>query len=118
MKRETQARDRQQGDEIRYICQATQLPYFTTPLRWWDMRQYLEDLYLGKHHIGTYVSWFSLCQLLSPCSGLEAWTGWSPFPLALRSLSSRLGRPPFPQKEGDLIRWPTGSNGLTEFAAR
>jgi hypothetical protein len=29
--------------ERRYICQATQLPLFTTPLPWWDLRQYLED---------------------------------------------------------------------------
>ena len=26
-----------------YDCQATQLPYFTTDLEWWDVRQYIED---------------------------------------------------------------------------
>jgi hypothetical protein len=36
------------GDEPRYICQATQLPYFTTLLPWWDIRQYLEDYTSGN----------------------------------------------------------------------
>jgi hypothetical protein len=29
--------------EPTYICQATQLPYATTSLSWWDIRQYIED---------------------------------------------------------------------------
>ena len=33
---------------MRYICQATQLPYFTTPLAWWDIRQYVEDYVSGN----------------------------------------------------------------------
>ena len=32
----------------RYICQATQVPYFTTPLAWWDIRQYVEDYVSGN----------------------------------------------------------------------
>ena len=31
-------------DGPQYVCQATQLPYFTTTLRWWDIRQYLADV--------------------------------------------------------------------------
>jgi len=31
-------------DGRKYICQATQLPHFTTGLNWWDVRQYAEDL--------------------------------------------------------------------------
>ena len=38
----------QRGDETRYICQATQLPYFTTSLAWWDIRQYVEDYTSGN----------------------------------------------------------------------
>jgi hypothetical protein len=30
--------------EIQYRCQATELPHFTAPLQWWDVRQYVEDL--------------------------------------------------------------------------
>jgi hypothetical protein len=39
----TRAENQQVTNEPRYICQATQLPYFTTLLPWWDARQYLED---------------------------------------------------------------------------
>jgi hypothetical protein len=31
-----------------YVCQATQLPYATTDLNWWDIRQYLEDWISGN----------------------------------------------------------------------
>jgi hypothetical protein len=32
----------------RYVCQATQLPYATTNLTWWDLRQYVEDYTSGN----------------------------------------------------------------------
>jgi hypothetical protein len=44
----TQARDQQNTNEKRYFCQATQLLNFTTPLPWWDVRQYLEDYTSGN----------------------------------------------------------------------
>ncbi|HWY60242.1 MAG TPA: hypothetical protein VNZ03_37620, partial [Terriglobales bacterium] len=31
-----------------YVCQATQLPYATTSLNWWDIRQYIEDYWSGN----------------------------------------------------------------------
>jgi hypothetical protein len=31
-----------------YVCQATMLPKATTPLRWWDLRQYWEDYTSGN----------------------------------------------------------------------
>ena len=34
--------------EPSYICQATQLPYATTDLMWWDVRQYTEDYRSGN----------------------------------------------------------------------
>ena len=33
---------------LRYVCQATQLPYATTDLEWWDLRQYIEDYTSGN----------------------------------------------------------------------
>jgi hypothetical protein len=44
----TCVRNSQTGGETRYACQATQLPYFTTPLAWWDIRQYVEDYVSGN----------------------------------------------------------------------
>jgi hypothetical protein len=34
--------------EVQYRCQATELPNYTQPLSWWDVRQYLEDLSSGN----------------------------------------------------------------------
>lgn len=34
--------------EPSYVCQATQLPYATTDLAWWDIRQYIEDYLSGN----------------------------------------------------------------------
>jgi hypothetical protein len=44
----TRARDGQNSDEPRYVCQATQLPSATTPLPWWKISQYLEDYTSGN----------------------------------------------------------------------
>lgn len=37
----------------RYTCQATQLPYATSALQWWDIRQYIEDVRSGNVKLGT-----------------------------------------------------------------
>jgi hypothetical protein len=39
-----------------YVCQATQLPYATTDLNWWDIRQYVED-----HSSGNVGLWRIIC---------------------------------------------------------
>jgi hypothetical protein len=36
------------GGAPTYVCQATQVPYATTPLAWWDVRQYFEDYSSGN----------------------------------------------------------------------
>ncbi|MEO8657498.1 MAG: hypothetical protein ABI693_03470 [Bryobacteraceae bacterium] len=39
---------RDADDVPKYTCQATQLPYCTTELPWWEMRQYVEDYRSGN----------------------------------------------------------------------
>jgi hypothetical protein len=36
------------GEPPTYVCQATRLPYATTDLAWWDLRQYIEDYSSGN----------------------------------------------------------------------
>jgi len=54
--------------EPRYICQATQLPEFTTPLSWWNIAQYIEDytsrnITLGRMFRGLiYACYYNLIQ--------------------------------------------------------
>ena len=47
------------GGAPTYVCQATQLPYATTHLAWWDIRQYVEDYWSGN--VGL---WRILCGLV------------------------------------------------------
>ena len=43
---------------VRYVCQATQLPYATGPLHWWDIRQYVEDYTSGNVGMATILRGF------------------------------------------------------------
>jgi hypothetical protein len=43
----TQTSDSASGEPV-YVCQATRLPYATTSLEWWDIRQYVEDYTSGN----------------------------------------------------------------------
>ena len=44
------------GDGPKYVCQATQLPYATEDLEWWNPGQYLEDYTSGNVGIGRIIS--------------------------------------------------------------
>jgi hypothetical protein len=44
------------SEDIRYVCQATHLPFYTEPLQWWDPRQYLEDYSSGNITLGRLLS--------------------------------------------------------------
>ena len=48
VERATRVDDPKLGGEPRYSCQATELLNFTTPLPWWDARQYVEDYASGN----------------------------------------------------------------------
>ena len=50
--RATRAEDLRGAGEPRYACQATQVLDFTTPLPWWDVRQYVEDYTSGNATLG------------------------------------------------------------------
>jgi len=47
LKRAT-VRNSADGNGIRYVCQATQVPQATSPLAWWDVRQYVQDFRSGN----------------------------------------------------------------------
>jgi hypothetical protein len=83
-----------------YVCQATQLPYATKDLEWWDVRQYIEDYRSGNASL-----WRILCgATYFLCYGLSV-------------AGIKLGRPmrwffdkfhplwrgtPFPRKRGNI----------------
>src|SRR4029079_16704692 len=53
----TQATESNPADPT-FVCQATQLPYATTALAWWDVRQYVEDYRSGNVTIWRLFSGF------------------------------------------------------------
>jgi hypothetical protein len=100
----TCVRDPQRGAETRYACQATQLPYFTTPLAWWDMRQYVEDYLSGNVTLGTifrgfvYLSYYHLLAKRGNKVGRPARWLYDQF-------QALVGGVPFPRRTGSI---PTG----------
>jgi hypothetical protein len=64
----TQTIDPADGEAV-YSCQATRLPYFTQPLEWWDIRQYLEDYWSGNVNLwrifgsGLYALYYRLTRI-------------------------------------------------------
>lgn len=56
------------GGAPTYVCQATQVPYATKPLAWWDVRQYFEDYWSGNVGLGRvfggliYSTYYNLSQ--------------------------------------------------------
>lgn len=46
---------RRDGHETVYSCQATRLFAASSPLRWWDIRQYLADLWYGNVGLGRFL---------------------------------------------------------------
>ena len=83
-----------------YACQATTLPYATTDLDWWDIRQYIEDYTSGNVGLGRILSGlvYSMCYNLSQAGiGLGRPMRW------LYDKCHPLWRgTPFPRKNGTI----------------
>ncbi|WP_284735833.1 hypothetical protein [Dongia deserti] len=114
------ATSRQLLGETRYVCQATELPHYTSRLRWWNIFQYVEDYRSGNVSAGrlirgfVYASFSELCHRLSRLAPLLQWLydrvqapwGGIPYPrrkgtipVGQATLSSTLNLQP-----GDLVR--------------
>ena len=75
----TRAPGLQDENDPTYSCQATRLPYYTTTLNWWDLRQYIEDCTSGNIGIGKllrgliYVIYFNLTNAGIGIGGIMRW---------------------------------------------
>ncbi|MBS0180909.1 MAG: hypothetical protein JSS39_00775 [Nitrospira sp.] len=102
----TYAEDRGTPDGKRYICQATQLPGFTTDLNWWDIRQYLEDLTSGNVTISQFfkgVMYATYNNVINAGIGLGQALCWF-----YDRAQSIWGGVPYPRKNGSIpIDQPT-----------
>lgn len=96
----------------RYSCQATLLPQFTTPLKWWDLRQYVEDFTAGNVGLrrlingATYVLWFGLIKRVEPLSSTLAYRLIQVYD----AFQKLIGGPPYPRLRGSVpsgVQTPT-----------
>jgi len=102
----TYAEDLGAPDGKRYICQATQLPRFTTNLNWWDIGQYVEDLTSENVTISQLfkgVTYATYNSVINAGVGLGSFLRW------LYDLAQSLwGGFPYPRKRGTIpIDQPT-----------
>jgi hypothetical protein len=86
------------GDDPSYVCQATQLPYATSNLNWWDIRQYIEDYRSGNVGLWRIIcgaAYFSFLGITEVIGGPT-----------LRHLYDKVralwGGTPFPRKTGSI----------------
>jgi len=102
---------RRPGEPVRYASQATELIRATTPLAWWDPRQYVRDVFSGNVGLGAalitpvFVVLHRLIRtgvgyraLLATFNALARLAGRSPYPF----LGGRLGRSSTPEATLDL----------------
>ena len=93
----------------RYRCQATELPHFTTPLKWWDLRQYVEDFTSGNVGLGTLARGlrFSLLRMY-----LAHGIGYGVVVRFYNWYQRLVGGLPFPFVEGKQAKTPHAELGL------
>jgi hypothetical protein len=94
----------------RWSCQATRLFEATTPLRWWDVRQYVEDVTSGNFRAREIIGGllFRLVTNLMQVKGYRFWL-W-----LYNSVQRLRGGLPYPLVEGRLRRTPNVELGIRE----
>jgi hypothetical protein len=107
----TQLQIQNADGETRYLCQATQVPYFGKYLPWWHLWQYLEDYRSGNIDAGklfrglVYASYASLVQAGIGLGPVLAWL--------YDVFQSIRGGIPWPRRSGKIpVGKPTPANSL------
>jgi len=93
----THAVDGDKAEQPRYVCQATQLPYFTTFLPWWDIRQYWEDYVSKNATLGRILSGFIYAGYYKLAGRRRL---GRPFRWIYDKIAALWGGAPFPRKAG------------------
>jgi hypothetical protein len=94
----TRAPGPQDENDPAFLCQATRLPYYTTSLNWWDLRQYIEDYTSGNIGLGKllrgliYANYVSLSNAGIGLGPIMRW--------AYGRFQALIGGVPFPRKRG------------------
>ena len=103
--------DKQGGTDPYYVCQATELPYATTKLEWWEISQYVEDYLSGNVGLWSIFcgALYSLFYSLS-VAGIKL---GRPIRWVFDTFHPLWGGTPFPQRTGTIpLGQPTPTSTL------
>lgn len=92
-------------EETVYSCQATELPNFTQPLRWWDLRQYWRDLSANRVGVAHFlkVMWLAFYGKLA-----DVGIGYRLLISLYDAVQRARGGQLWPRLQGTLEKTPTG----------
>jgi hypothetical protein len=97
----TRSVDQPAGKGTRYACQATELPSYTKPLKWWDARQYAEDLASGNVSLPRLLCGFLYFAFVGVTLARRPRLG-RPARWIYDRIQSLWGGVPYPRRSGDL----------------
>jgi hypothetical protein len=112
----TRAAEQPGDDGPRYRCQATDLLLATSPMTWWDPRQYARDVTSGNVRVREVVgaALFRVFVQLLRLRGyrllvwsynkVQSWRGGRPFPFPLDGMLDKTPRATLDLKPGELVR--------------
>jgi hypothetical protein len=109
----TRAAAAQDGPEMTYLCQATQVPAATEPLAWWNVKQYSEDYFSGNVTLGRMFRGFAYMGysfLMNSGIGLGSGLRW-----VYDWWQGLTGGVPYPRRQGQIpagARTPAGKLDL------
>lgn len=93
-------------DEPVYVCQATQLLQASSPLMWWDLRQYWEDYTSGNFGLKWMLGVFCYANYNALMNAAGRWRLRKPLGWIYDAVQKLRGRPPHPRAKG---RIPAGA---------
>lgn len=102
-------RDANGAEQVVYRCQITELFRATSPLPWWDVRQYVEDVTSGNVGLGDLLNRLFFRLVANATLRLPGYRLWLGLYDRVQAL---LGRPPFPVIQGRLKKTPSVTLGL------
>jgi hypothetical protein len=91
-----------QSDEPLYACQSTDVFVATTPLPWWHLQQYVEDVRSGNVHLGQLVKalvFYIIHEITQAGLGIG-----SAMRLVYDSLQKLRGGAPYPWRPGEVVK--------------
>jgi hypothetical protein len=103
------------SDEPLYSCQATLLPAASAPLKWWDYRQYLEDLTSGNASFGRLIAGglYVLYHWLVNWTRRHSWRVSRALVRIYDRVQKMRGGTPYPRRQGTIPRGqPTPERNL------